>query len=360
MKQAIKREPVLRKKAMATKWHISLAVLLLCCLLLCGCTARQAPAQKQYTATFLSLFDTVTTVVGRAESQAAFEEAVQPLREELDRYHKLFDIYNEYEGLVNLKTVNDKAGIAPVKVDRELLELLRDCKAYAAATNGLFNPAMGSVLRLWHEAREDGRNDPQNAYLPEKTALQQAAQHMNPEDILLDFENSTVYFTDPEIKLDVGAIAKGWAVQKVCENAPGGLLLSVGGNVCATGPKYADGTPWAVGIQNPDGSDKYLHILNIQKGSVVTSGSYQRAYTVDGKPYHHIIDPATLYPGTHWVSVTVAAEDSGLADVLSTALFLLDYQQGQALLEAFDAHAMWVDSHNNQYYSPGFQALIRN
>ncbi len=336
-----------------------MTVFLIPCLLLCGCTAQPAPAQKQYTATFLSLFDTVTTVVGTAESKEAFEAKVQPLREELDRYHKLFDIYNEYEDISNLKTLNDRAALAPVTVDREILELLRDCKHYYTATGGTVNPAMGSVLSLWHEARENGRNDPENASLPDGDALHQAAQHMNPDSILLDFENSTVFFTDPELKLDVGAIAKGWAVQRVCQKAPSGLLLSVGGNVCATGPKEG-ALPWAVGIQNPDGSDSYLHILNIQTGCVVTSGSYQRAYTVDGRLYHHIIDPATLYPGIHWVSVTVVAEDSGLADVLSTALFLLDLQQGQALLEQFDAHAMWVDSNGEKHYSAGFQALIRN
>ncbi len=333
-----------------------ISLFLLACLLL-GCTPRQQ--EKQYTATFLSLFDTVTTVVGKAESEAAFEAKVQPIREQLDHYHKLFDIYNVYEGINNLKTLNDTAAAAPVVVDQAILELLQDCKTYYAATKGVFNPAMGSVLGLWHQAREDGLNDPANAYLPEAAALQAAAAHCDPADIILDFENSTVYFADPQLKLDVGAIAKGWAVQRVCTDAPAGLLLSVGGNVSATGPKGPD-TPWAIGIQNPDGSSKYLHILNVHTGCVVTSGSYQRAYAVDGRLYHHIIDPVTLYPGEKWVSVTVVCQDSGLADVLSTTLFLLSQADGQALLSRFGADAMWVDPQGNTYYSPGFQAMIRN
>ncbi len=330
-----------------------------CLLLLGGCAAPQ-PDQKQYTATFLTLFDTVTVIVGKAESEEAFQTMIQPIHDELERYHQLFDIYQEYEGIQNLKTVNDRAAEAPITVDPAMIDLLQDCKDYYEASDGTFNPAMGSVLRLWHEAREDGINDPANAYLPDAEALKTAGQHRDPDHIVLDPEKSTVFLTDPEVKLDVGAIAKGWAVQRVCADAPEGLLISVGGNVCATGPKDAKGTPWAVGVQNPDGSDQYLHILNITQSSVVTSGSYQRAYVVDGQLYHHIIDPDTLYPSEYWTSVTVVCADSGLADVLSTSLFLMEQEEGQALLDRFDARAMWVDPQGKNYYSPGFQDLIRN
>lgn len=332
----------------------------LCLCLLTGCAVPQTPKLKQYTATFLELFDTVTTVVGRAESEEIFTATANAFRDELERYHRLFDIYHDYEGLVNLKTVNDMAATAPVIVDAAILDLLSDCKTYFTATGGVFNPAMGSVLRLWHDAREDGLNDPAHADLPDEQALREAAKHVDPDDIILDREASTVFFADPALQLDVGAIAKGWAVQRACERAPAGLLVSVGGNVCATGPKDAQGTPWAVGIRDPRDSSAFLHVLNITAGCVVTSGSYQRGYVVDGRLYHHIIDPATLYPGERWTSVSVVCPDSGLADVLSTALFLLDQQKGQALLDRFDAEAMWVDAELNKTYSPGFRDLIRN
>ncbi len=335
-------------------------LLLLCLLMLAGCSVPQAPSQKQYNATFLSLFDTVTTVVGKADSKEAFETQVAQIRDELEVYHHLFDIYNEYEGIVNLKNVNDMAATAPVYVDEEIMSLLADCKEYYELTGGVFNPAMGGVLSLWHDAREDGLNDPENAYLPDSAALKEAALHANPDDIILDFEKSTVFFTDPKLKLDVGGIAKGWAVQRVCEKSPSGLLISVGGNVYATGPKDKSGTPWVVGIQNPFGDSEYFCRVNITYGSVVTSGSYHRTYAVDGKLYHHIIDPQTLYPGTKWVSVSVICDDSGLADVLSTTLFLLDRESGQALLDKYGAHALWVDEDKNMYYSPDFKDLIRN
>lgn len=334
--------------------------LVLCLFLLSGCAAQQEQVRKQYTATFLTLFDTVTNIVGQAVSEEEFQAIVQPIRDELEYYHRLFDIYHEYEGIHNLKTINDQVAGVPVTVDAAVLDLLQDCKDYSTAVGGVFNPAMGGVLKLWHNARENGINDPAHAYLPDALALEKAAQHQDPENILLDRELSTVTLLDPEMKLDVGGIAKGWAVQRVCEKAPKGLLISVGGNVYATGPKTQSGTAWGVGIQNPSNSGDYLHILNITEGSVVTSGNYQRAYVVDGKLYHHIIDPNTLYPSELWISVTVVCKDSGLADVLSTTLFLLGREEGQALLDRFGAQAMWVDALGNQFYSPGFQDLIRN
>lgn len=334
--------------------------LLLLAVLLTGCASGSAaPEQKQYNASFLDVFDTVTTIVGKAESEEAFRKKTQGIHNALREYHQLFDIYKEYEGIHNLKTVNDHAGIAPVKVDPRIVDLLKDCKAYYELTHGMVNPAMGSVLKLWHVARNDGINDPAHAYLPKQESLETAAKHMDFSAVVVDEAASTVYITDANVQLDVGAVAKGWSVQRVAEHAPAGLLISVGGNVCATGPKDPDGTPWVVGIQNPDGGDNYLHTLYLTKGSLVTSGDYQRAYVVDGELYHHIIDPNTLYPSTLWRSVTILSEDSGLADALSTALFLLPLEEGQALLEKAGACAMWVNRNGEIFYSPGFQDYIR-
>ena len=326
-------------------------------LLLAGCAGAGAE-QKQYSATFLTVFDTVTTIVGRETSEEEFSRKAQAIHDELLVYHQLFDIYNEYEGLNNLKTVNDHPGEA-VTVDSAIIDLLLDCKAYYELTGGRVNAAMGSVLYLWHEAREDGLNDIANAYLPDEAALAEASRHAGWDALVIDAENCTVTVTDPGLRLDVGAIAKGWSVQRVAENAPEGLLISVGGNVCATGPKDASGTPWVVGVQDPDGGDRYLHTLYLTRGSMVTSGDYQRAYLVDGEIYHHIIDPDTLYPGKLWRAVTVVCPDSGLADALSTALFLLPMEEGQRLLTQCDSYAMWVDAEGNMFYSTGFEELIR-
>ncbi len=334
--------------------------LVLALLLLSGCSeVGSVGTLTQYQATFLELFDTVTAIVGYAESEEKFQETAAGIRDMLLEYHQLFDIYESYEGINNLKTINDQAGIAPVKVDRRIIDFLLDCREYYEITSGRVNVAMGSVLSLWHEAREEGINNPSEARLPKEELLKEAALHCSFDTVVIDEENQTVFLTDPDQSLDVGAVAKGWSVQKVGEHAPKGLLISVGGNVYATGPKPEGNVPWVVGVQSPVDEEEYLHTLYLSKGSIVSSGDYQRYYQVEGKRYHHIIDPDTLYPAEYWTSVTVVCEDSGLADALSTALFLLPQKEGEALVEKYSASAMWVDKEGNRIYSPGFQELIR-
>ncbi len=328
-------------------------------LLLSGCSLMPATEEKQYNATFLNLFDTLTTIVGRGASEEDFKGKAQAIHDQLLEYHQLFDIYNEYPHTVNLCTLNKEAAKAPVTVEPRIMELLVACKELYTATDGKVNVAMGSILSLWHETRSNGRDDPTTAVLPDQDALEEGSLHCNIDDLILDEPAGTVYFADPNLQLDVGAIAKGWAVQRVAEKTAPGFLISVGGNVCATGPKDNSGTPWVIGIQDPDGGENYLHTVYLEKGCVVTSGDYQRAYVVEGKLYHHIIDPDTLYPSEYWRSVSVVCEDSGIADALSTALFLLPLEEGQSLLTTFGAEALWVDAQGQRYYSPGFQEIIR-
>lgn len=337
------------------KRFVSLLVLM--ALLLGGCASLGKPEKTQYNATFLTLFDTVTTIVGHAESEAAFTQTAQRIHDDLEVYHRLFDIYHDYEGINNLKTVNDQAGIAPVKVDRAIIDLLTDCREFYDLTDGRVNVAMGSILSLWHEARNRGISDPAHAALPNMAELESAAEHIRLEQIVIDEAASTVYIPDPEMSLDVGAIAKGWATQRAAEKAPAGMLISVGGNVCATGPKQGE-HPWVIGIQNPEGGE-YLHTIYVERGCVVTSGDYQRTYTVDGKKYHHIIDPDTRMPASYWRSVSIVCKDSALADALSTALFLLPLEQGRALAEKCGADVLWIDAEGNEFTTSGFESIIR-
>lgn len=324
--------------------------------LLSGCVPFSG--NQQYRVTYLDVFDTVTTIAGQAESESAFSAISKDIHDALLEYHRLFDIYNEYDNLLNLKVVNDLAGSSPVHVDDKIIALLQKCQQIEELTGGKVNAAMGSVLQLWHEARTHGLADPENAKLPSQDALEEAAKHTSFDDVVIDATNSTVFFSDPLLRLDVGAIAKGWAVQQVAESAPAGLLISVGGNVYATGPKDAQGTSWRIGIQNPSG-DGYLHTVAITSGCIATSGDYQRTYTVDGKAYHHIIDPSTLYPSNLWRSVTVYCADSGIADALTTALFLMSREDGEALLESCNALALWVDSTGQEFYSPGLADYLK-
>lgn len=355
----------------ARRWKalLRLAALSLALLTLTGCSTTQiidvgqssetvGPELTRYQASFLELFDTVTTIIGYAESEEEFRAVAEEIKAGLEEYHELYDIYNEYEGINNIKTINDAAGGEPVAVNGKIIELLLFCREMYEATGGKLDVAMGSVLKLWHDAREAGEYS-EDGQLPDQAALEAASEHCDFDAIIIDAEAGTVQITDPETRLDVGAVAKGYATEQVCKDLPSGYLVSVGGNVRASGMK-PDGTDWVVGIQDPDGgTEDYLLTVFAKGGSVVTSGDYQRYYYVDGVKYHHIIDPETLYPASLWRSVSVVCGNSGLADALSTSLFTMTQDEGLALLEEFGAEALWVAADGEISYSPGFPEYIK-
>lgn len=338
-------------------------------LLLAVCMLASLPAmmacQKQpnkYTTYSFDYFDTATTIIGYAATQEEFDRISADILAELGEYHRLFTIYHRFEGLENLCTINELKDGAhrTVTVDRRIIDMLLYAKEMYHKTGGKVNVAMGSVLSIWHDYREEGMDEPWNAELPPMEKLQEAAEHTSIEHLVIDEENSTVTLTDPKMKLDVGAIAKGYAVEMVArsleEKGITGYVLNVGGNVRTVGTK-ADGSPWTAGVENPaeDEDAPYLAYLALDSRSLVTSGSYQRYYVVDGKRYHHIIDPATLMPSEGFVSVSIVCPSSAQGDALSTALFCMTVEEGQALIESLpDTEAMWVLPNGTKITSSGF------
>ncbi|MHB1154756.1 MAG: FAD:protein FMN transferase [Eubacteriales bacterium] len=320
----------------------------------------------RYEAEFLNVFDTMTKIISYTDSKEEFEKLSALIHDNLYEYHQLFDIYNNYENLNNIKTINDKAGIEPVKVDRRIIDLLLFSKDAYIRTNGKCNIALGSVLKIWHQYREEGIDDFENASLPPISMLQSAMNHTDINKVIIDTEASTIYLADPEMSLDVGSVAKGYAVEQVCKNAEKqgytSVLVSVGGNVRAIGNKDGEGLPWSVGIQNPNSESDQLTItmVDIIGRSVVTSGIYERYYTVSGKNYHHIIDPETLMPAEYFKSISIICSDSGLADELSTAIFCMPYEQGLAVINALsDTEALWVFPDDTIKYSANFETFIK-
>ncbi len=307
----------------------------------------------------MEYFDTVTTITGYANSQEEFDATAKELLGMLGEYHRLYSIYQRFDGLENLCTINELVNGAhrTVAVDRRIIDMLLYAKEMYTLTGGVMNIAMGSVLSLWHDYRIIGKDNPDEASLPPMERLQTAAAHTDIANIVIDEAAGTVTLTDPLMKLDVGAVAKGYAVERVAcsleEKGVSGYVLNVGGNVRTIGSK-ADGSKWAIGIENPSGGD-YLAYLQLSGQSVMTSGSYQRFYYVDGKPYHHIIHPDTLMPAEGYLSVSVVCSHSGLGDALSTALFCLPQQEGLTLMESIDeAEAMWVTEDGKKMFSSGW------
>ncbi len=334
--------------------------------LLSGCSQKEEPKLNRYDAQFFELFDTVTSIVGYTEDEETFREYANELRDELLVYHQLYDIYHDYEGMANLKTINDNAGIQPVKVDEKIIAMLEEAIEMYEKTDGRMNIAMGSVLSLWHDYREAGSLDADHAAIPSDEELQEAAKHMDIYKIKIDREASTVFLEDPDMSLDVGSVGKGYATEMVCQNLEKkGLtsgLISVGGNVRGIGTKPG-GEKWKVGVQNPDltGDRSYLHTLEIEDMSLVTSGVYQRFYTVDKKQYHHIIHPDLLMPWDAYASVSIVCQDSGLADCLSTAVFNMEAQEGLAFIEGLDnVEALWIYQDGSEMCSSGFKEYVKD
>lgn len=284
-------------------------------------------------------------------SKEQFDSYIKVSDEMLGYYHKLFDIYFEYSGINNLKTVNKNAGIAPVTVDEELIVFLEYCKELYTLTQGKTNIMLGSVLKLWHEARETATENGgtlDGSLLPTETALAEAALHTSIDLLVIDREAKTVFITDPKASIDVGATGKGYAAKKLADKlktlGADSTVLNAGGNIVTIGVKPSGGK-WVTGIRNPDLSSSESLICRIEIGetSIVTSGDYERFFVSGDRKYHHVIDPVTLMPADHFSSVTILAEDSGLADALSTALFCMPYEEGLALINSIgNVDAVWV------------------
>ena len=300
------------------------------------CSCQRADRQK-HTSAFFG-FDTVIQITGYTESLSEFEEASGRAKALLEELNVLFDIYNDYEGINNLKTVNDNAGIKPVKVDGRVIELIeKGIEAYDL-TNGAVNIALGPVLRVWHECRE-------TETVPDSALLESLRDLCDIDGVVVDSDAGTVFLRDAGMCLDVGALAKGYAAGLAALELPDGCFIDAGGNVVFKGQPADGRKSWTVGIQHPDNADELITTLNVKFGAAVTSGDYQRYFIdKDGVRYAHIIDPETLFPANRYRSCTVYGEDSLTCDILSTALFILPAAEGKALAESMGYEAVWVNS----------------
>ncbi len=343
------------------KWKLLTFFISLSLLSGCGSAAPQEPVNNEAevrtynNVTVDSGFDTVIQLSETTSDKEVFDTHFSVMCDAFSRYNDLFDIYNDYTD-ANIKTINDNAGISPVKTDPEIISMLKKAKQFYDLSNGEFDVTMGAVLQIWHNYRTEGidlNTAGKKAPVPTMDELLEAKKHTGWDLIEIDEENSTVYITDPQASLDVGGIAKGFATEQTA------LLLTrdgeihgavnAGGNTRTLGTKY-NGTDWNVGITNPSGGDIFMVVSMPGVMSFVTSGDYERYYIgEDGKSYHHIIDPQTLFPAEHFHSVSVVATDSGSADCLSTTLFTMTIEEGKKVLEEYrkahpgeTAEAVWI------------------
>ena len=247
----------------------------------------------------------------------------------------------ELGGTSALIKINDNAGIAPVKVPDDLLEVLEQAKRYAKLSNGAFDPTVGPLVNLWGIGTEGQK-------VPMEQEIAQALALVDWQDLVIDRHEGTAFLKRQGMALDLGAIAKGYAADEAAclakkANASR-AIIDLGGNVMAIGGKGKN-LPWRIGIQDPlEGRGSYIGVLLVQDKAVVTSGVYERFFEADEKRYHHIFSTTSGYPVDNGLlSVTIVADNSMDADALSTAVFALGYEQGMTLLETVpNAGAIFV------------------
>jgi thiamine biosynthesis lipoprotein len=267
-------------------------------------------------------------------------------------YREIFDRLREIENRMSanledseLERVNRLAGEEAVPVHGDFLELLEKALYYADSSGGAFDPAVGPLVKLWGI----GSDSP---HIPSQEEIDSLLPLVNRRDIEIDRRLMTVFLRQPGMRLDLGAIAKGYAADEtvaIIRNA--GIkraVIDLGGNIFAYGEKE-DRSPWRIGIQNPLGNrGEYIGVMEVRNKTVVTSGVYERYIEAEGKRYHHLLSPATGFPADNGLlSVTVIADSSLDADGLSTAAFVLGYEEGKNLMESMGAEAVFVFEDNS-------------
>lgn len=336
-----------------------IAVILTLCLLVglfSACNKKTAEKQK-FSETFIDYFDTVITIIGYEYTVAEFDAVSDKVKKLTREYHELYDIYNSYEGKNNIYTINKNAGVEPVKVDSRIIDLIEFSKDMYDYLEGKTDVTMGALLKLWHNAREKAALNPASAALPSKEDISAALSKRGFDKIKIDKAENTIFITENDFSLDVGAVAKGYAAEQIAatleKEGITGYALSFGGNLRVIGNK-PNGERWSAAIDDPL-SDCTSGSTYLFRKALVTSGSYQRYFDLNGVRYHHIIDPDTGYPHIEFASISIMAEDSGLADCLSTALFSMSLSEGKTFAEKLpDVEVLWIMNDGSREYTKDF------
>lgn len=292
------------------------AVLLLLLAIFTVFLVKKGPAKSESVSKTAFGLDTVITITiydGNSDDESTLDGCFSLLKD----YESLFS--RTIEGS-DVYKINHASG-STVYVASDTFELIQLAVSYAEMSGGLIDPTIGSVSELW-----DFHSD--SPSLPDEGALNEAVKHVNYKKITLDEGAQSITLSDPESKIDLGFIAKGYIADKIKEylldKGVKSAVINLGGNVLAVGSK-PDGSPFKIGIQDPkQPTGTPYTTLEIADKSVVSSGSYERNFVVDGITYHHIFNPKTGYPAdTDLASASIITDSSVEGDALSTYLFVL-------------------------------------
>jgi thiamine biosynthesis lipoprotein len=290
------------------------------------------------------------SAIGRDEDKA--DEAIGDAFAEMERIEKLMS--RRIPGS-DVSRINGWTGVKPVKVSTEVLEVIQRAGEISKASGGYFDISIGVLLDLWGFEDNGG-------HLPGKDEVERALRSVGYGAVVVDEDVATVQFERKGMCIDLGGIAKGYAVDRAYEvlraRGYGNMIVNAGGDMRVGGRK--PNGPWAIGIQNPRDRSRILATFDAEGTSVATSGDYERYFEVDGIRYHHLLNPFTGFPARQCRSVTILAKDALSADALATAVFVMGPRKGLRLIEALEGiEGLIVSAEGDIIQSEGLKGKIR-
>lgn len=276
----------------------------------------------------------------RAEGDAAIEAVMQEM-------HRIDRLMSPYKADSELSAVNRDAANHPVRVGSEMLHLMKCAAYFSQLSNGAFDITYAAVGRLY---------DYRQHIRPTDAQLEKARASVGYRNLILDHEARTVRFAQPDMCIDLGGFAKGYAVDNAArllqERGIQHANVSAGGDSRVIGDRR--GRPWMIGVRDPTREDKVIAMLPLTDTSISTSGDYERYFEENGVRFHHLIDPATGRSPTGVRSVTILAEDGLTTEAFSKMVFVLGVEQGLRLVHAQQGiDAVIVDAAGKLHYSDG-------
>jgi len=325
------------------------AALLAVALFLSSCNGGDPDRVYKSTRFLMGTIVEVMVVGPRDKAKAATEAVFDELKrvESMTSVHKLSE----------LGDVNQASGTGPVHTNPELLGLIKHSLDVAAKTHGAFDPTLGPISKLWNFSGEG------ESRIPAGEEVREALDRTGWQKVTVDSDAGTVSLAEKGMSLDLGGIAKGYALDRarfvLREHEVTDALVNAGGDIIALGEK-APGRPWRVGVQDPRNPTGIVAVAAIKDMCIVTSGDYERFIEKDGVRYHHILDSKTGYPTRGIQSVTVIANDGVTADSLATAVFVLGREAGLKLVESTpQAEGFIIDSEGSQFMTSGAAAFLQ-
>lgn len=309
-----------------------------------GCAAQETAVKRSAVGFY---FDTVVTLTVYTPDEQLLDRALA----QCAKYEALLSKTVEGSDVWNINHAQGQ----PVTVSRETIQVLQTAQYVAEISQGAFDVTVAPAVSLWDFTGE-------GATLPDGAALAQAAELVDYAKLTIEGDQVTL----PQgMQIDLGGVAKGFIADEIAaflrDNGVTSALLNFGGNVITIGEKPNGEGPWRVGIQNPDQSrGAYLLAVEATDLAVVTSGIYERGFTLDGVRYHHLLNPETGWPVQNELSsVTILTAQSALADALSTATFVLGQEAGAALIESLPGvEALFVTRDEQILATSGAGALV--